>query len=101
MCLGRWFRQPALSIIAIFFFRKDDRAESFLATLPAFAGKLLHVSCLVILIYDFQTEDGLNDILKGDNALETAVFVNDESHLLVLLEQFLPDMAAGILLFEE
>ena len=35
------------------FLRKDDRAEAFLPAFPAFAGELLHVRRLVILVNDF------------------------------------------------
>ena len=84
----------------LFLLRKNDRTESLLSALPTLTCKLLHVDCLVVLVDDFQTEDSLDYVLEGYDTLETAVFIDDESHLLMLLEQFLPDMSAGIFLLE-
>ncbi len=81
--------------------RKDNGAESLLTTLPTLSRELLHVCGLVVLVDDLKTEDRLDDVLKGDYALETTIFINDETDLLVLLEQFLPDVTAGVLLCEE
>ena len=69
-------------------------AEAFLPTFPAFAGELLHVRRLVILVNDFQTKYSLNDVFEGDDSLETAVFIYYKGHLLMLLEQLLPDESA-------
>ena len=82
-----------LETASLFLLRKNDRTETLLSAFPALTGELLHVDCLVILVDDFQTEDSLDDVFEGYDALETAVFVDDESHLLMLLEQFLPDMS--------
>ena len=60
----------------------------------ALAGELLHVRRLVILVNDFQTKYSLNDIFEGDDSLETAVFIYYKGHLLMLLEQLLPDESA-------
>ena len=76
------------------FLRKDDCAEAFLPAFPAFAGELLHVRRLVILVNDFQTKYSLNDVFEGDDSLETAVFIYYKGHLLMLLEQLLPDESA-------
>ena len=84
-------------VFRIFFrvlLRKDDRAEAFLPAFPAFAGELLHVRRLVILVNDFQTKYSLDDVFESDDSLETAVFIYYKGHLLMLLQQFFPDESA-------
>ena len=60
----------------------------------------MHVDSLVVLVNNLKAENGLDDILKGHDALETTVLVNDKGHLLTLLQKLLPDLAEGILFVE-
>lgn len=53
----------------------------FVSFEPLFAGQLLHVGHQVLFVGDFLAEQGLEDILEGDDTLEAAVFVEDDADL--------------------
>ena len=74
---------------------------ALLALLPAFARVLLHVRHLVALVDDLQSEDRLDDVLHGQDTLETAVLVDNQGDLRLLFEHGVPDVADGFFFAEE
>ncbi len=67
--------------------------------MPAVEGQLSHVGHVVALVHDFQSDDGLDDVLEGDDALEAAVFVDDAGDVAFVAEHGVPDFGHGHLLF--
>ena len=91
----------ALAGLLLVFFGQLDFLEAALALLPTLAGILLHVGHLVALVDNLEAEDGLDDVLEGDDALEGAELVDDAGDLLLVLEEAVPDVGDRHFLVEE
>ena len=59
-----------------------------LAQVPTLAGILLHIAHGIVLVDNFKSEDGLDDVFEGDDALERTIFVDDAGKLTVASPSF-------------
>ena len=84
----------------ILFRIRDIDIVLFLALLPAFAGVLLHVGNRIALVDDFHSEDGLDNVFQSDEALETAVFVDNKRNLIFGFKKRFPYVSDGSFFIE-
>ena len=84
----------------ILFRIRDIDIVLFLTFLPALAGVLLHIGDCIALVDNLHPEDRLDYVFQGDEALETAVFVDNKRNLIFGFEKRLPYVSNGSVFIE-
>ena len=84
----------------ILFRIRDIDIVLFLTFLPALAGVLLHIGDCIALVDNLHPEDRLDYVFQGDEALETAVFVDNKRNLIFGFEKRLPYVSNGSFFIE-
>ena len=75
-----------------------DYFEARLPLVPTVESQLTQVGHIVALVHDFQSYNGFDDVFEGDDALETAVFVDNTGDVAFVAEHGVPDFGHGELL---